>query len=81
MDAGFKATVVVVKEGVLSERYLGRTLDADLVRDMEAEGIDISGEAGEYHTFVSDGPIFSGAVDMAVRRRVLVDGHWFLDVS
>ncbi|MDY6796210.1 MAG: diphthine--ammonia ligase [Actinomycetota bacterium] len=81
IDAGFEATIVTVKEGVLPEEFLGKTLDADTVREMEKTGIDLSGEAGEYHTFVSDGPIFDTAVEIAVRRRVLVDGYWFLDVG
>lgn len=78
---GFKATIVVVKEGTLDRRFLGKTLDADVVLEIEEMGIDSSGEQGEYHTVVTDGPIFSAPLHLDMKRQVLRDGYWFLEVS
>ncbi|TVP75575.1 MAG: hypothetical protein EA352_07930 [Gemmatimonadales bacterium] len=38
--------------------WLGRVLDRALLDQMEARGIDLAGERGEYHTLVTDGPGF-----------------------
>jgi diphthine-ammonia ligase len=77
---GFEATIVTVNGEKLDRAYLGRVLDLDLVREFSALGIDPSGEAGEYHTVVTDGPIFSGPVRLEAGERVFHDGYWFLDV-
>lgn len=81
IDAGFTATVIAVKDGVLDEEFLGRTLTRDTVKEMEMAGIDASGEAGEYHTFVTDGPIFSEPIRLRTAGRVLRDGYWYLEVA
>ena len=39
--------------------FLGKTLNHELLKEINATGSDVCGENGEYHTFVYDGPIFS----------------------
>ena len=79
--AGFSATVIAIKGDVLHSGFLGRKLDMALVEEFEALGIDASGELGEYHTVVTDGPIFSAPIDLEHRKAVFRDGYWFLDVA
>jgi uncharacterized protein (TIGR00290 family) len=81
LRVGFRATIVSVKEGVLDRAFLGKTLDADLVDDLEKAGIDASGEEGEYHTAVTDGPIFTHPVPLRWREILSHGGYSFLDVS
>lgn len=81
LNAGFKATIVAVRENVLDRRFLGMTLDKALLQEFTDLGIDASGEAGEYHTVVTDGPIFSSPLLLEAKGENLFDGHWFLDVS
>ena len=81
LAAGFAARIVVVKESALDESFLGRTLDAGLVAEFEARGIDPSGENGEYHTVVTDGPVFSRPLGAAERGRACHDGYAFLDLE
>lgn len=81
LDAGFKATVVSVKEALLKPDYLGRTLDRNLIAEFEAQGIDACGENGEYHTVVTDGPVFSAPLKLEHKERVLRSGYWFLDLA
>ncbi len=78
---GFEATIVAVKEGVLDPETLGRRLTADLVQEFSRNGIDPSGEAGEYHTVVTGGPLFSTPLDLVKRGTVQKDGYLFLDVA
>jgi uncharacterized protein (TIGR00290 family) len=78
---GFKAIVVSVKDGTLGKRWLGRTLDRNMIAVFESSDIDPSGEAGEYHTCVVDGPLFSRPVRLEQGDSTLRDGYWFLDLS
>jgi len=81
VSQGFKAIVVSVKDGILGKRWLGRTLDRNMVAVFKSSGIDPSGEAGEYHTCVVDGPSFSHPVRFEQGDSTLRDGYWFLDLS
>lgn len=77
---GFEATIVTVNSEKLDQTYLGRVIDLDLIREFASLGIDPSGEEGEYHTVVTNGPVFSEPVRLATGERTLHDGYWFLDV-
>jgi uncharacterized protein (TIGR00290 family) len=78
---GFKATIIAVRQGVLDESFLGRILSEEAIQEIEDVGIDASGEAGEYHTVVTDGPIFSHPVHLEIGKQVYHDGCLLLDVS
>jgi diphthine-ammonia ligase len=59
IGAGFKATVVRTKLSILGKEWLGRELDNKFLADIQkVKGVDPCGEGGEYHTVVTDGPIF-----------------------
>lgn len=59
IDLGFVTILVTVNLSLgMREDDLGRTLDLDFVKELEARGIDPCGEGGEFHTTVIDGPIF-----------------------
>ena len=77
---GFKATIISVKQGTLSTDFLGQTIDTVFLEEIKNQGIDICGEKGEYHTVVTDGPIFSNAVPIKTQNQTLIDGYWFLEV-
>jgi uncharacterized protein (TIGR00290 family) len=80
IEHGFRALIVAVRDGVLPTELLGRELDAAALRELERAGVDLAGEAGEYHTVVVDGPPFRHPLEVAVGERVLRDGVWFADV-
>ncbi|HEX3043276.1 MAG TPA: diphthine--ammonia ligase [Bacillota bacterium] len=81
LNAGFKAVVVSIKEGVLDRKFLGRLLSFDLIQEFEAAGIDPSGEKGEYHTVVVDGPAFSFPVRIEFKEQEYHEGYWFQDLA
>jgi diphthine-ammonia ligase len=60
LDAGFEIRIIQVAAHGLDESWLGRTLDADALADLEAlndeYGVHILGEGGEFETLVTDGP-------------------------
>lgn len=81
LDAGYVAVVCGIKEGALEPEMLGRVLTRELVAEFEAAGIDASGELGEYHTVVIDGPAFRHPVALAAGPQIAYDGYRFLDLA
>lgn len=57
IELGFKAVVTCVDSEALDGGFVGRTFDERFLSGLP-EGVDPSGENGEFHTFVYDGPIF-----------------------
>ena len=81
IDAGFKAIVVSVKAKLLGQEWLGRQVDKKLVHELRQCGIDICGEAGEFHTFVYDGPVFKKPVRIGRTAVITRDDHLTLDIQ
>ncbi len=80
LDAGFRAVIMTVRDGILDRSLLGRALDRDLMAELDRAGVDLCGENGEYHTLVTAGPLFSSPLSVTLGPPVLHDGCWFLDV-
>jgi uncharacterized protein (TIGR00290 family) len=70
VDAGFEASLVCVDTTQLAATFAGRAFDADLLADLPAS-VDRCGERGEFHTFVSAGPIFDRPIPISVGEVVL----------
>lgn len=74
LDAGFAATLVAVEDDALGPEYAGMEYAEALERF--PDGIDPCGEDGEFHTFVTDGPVFDRAVPAAKGElTTLTDEH------
>ena len=80
----FRAVFSYVKKPWFTQDWLGIELNDDSLRRLckiNAEtGLDICGENGEYHTLVTDGPVFRQGIDISESQKVLGDGYWFLDL-
>lgn len=81
IQAGFKAQIVSLKDGLLPREFLGRTIDNSLINEMENYNVDPCGENGEFHTVVTDGPMFKRPVHVEFGNSVLSNGYWFADTS
>ena len=81
---GFEAIIVVAKADLFTEEWLGRKVDLDFLSHLsqleQKSDITLCGEAGEYHTFVIDGPLFKQRVEILEASTVLREGYWFLDI-
>jgi len=76
IDLGFKATVVRVNLGLLGKEFLGRSLDKEFVSELaRLENVDPCGERGEYHTLVTDGPLFNNRIEILETRNSTIE-HW-----
>jgi uncharacterized protein (TIGR00290 family) len=65
VEDGFRAVVCVVDTEQLEATFVGRCLDEDFLDDLPP-GVDPCGENGEFHSFVTHGPIFEHPVDVEV---------------
>lgn len=81
INLGFKAKIVSIKEEKMDKKYLGMNLSIDLIGEFESIGVDPAGEEGEFHTVVTDGPIFSAPIVLYHGDQSFHDGYWFLDVN
>lgn len=64
VQSGYKAVVVRVREDVLDETWLGKSLDEAFLQDVQRTTMCPMGESGEYHTFVYEGPLFSKRIHL-----------------
>lgn len=66
--ADFETIITAVAAEGFTEKWLGRKLDegciADLVKLHDKYKINISGEGGEYETFVMDAPLFKSKIEV-----------------
>lgn len=74
---GFKAIVVAAKR----REWLGREFDKRFVEGLQNSDIHPCGESGEYHTFVTNGPIFKRGIRVTESKEVYREGTWFLDIK
>ena len=79
IDRGFEATLTCVDLRVLDCAFAGRSFDTALLHDLPNR-IDPCGENGEFHTFVSGGPIFRRRVPVARGDVVRRESWCFCDL-
>ena len=80
IDGGLVAHVTCVDPRKLDRAFAGRRFDRALLADLPA-GVDPCGENGEFHTFVSAGPMFHEAVPIRTGEVVERDGFVFADMA
>jgi diphthine-ammonia ligase len=70
--SGLNPVIVAVAALGLDQKWLGRKLDREAIKELillkDKYGVNLSGEGGEYETFVLDGPLFK-------KRLVVRDFH------
>ena len=81
LDAGFVAHIKSVDKKYLDESFLGEALNDAIIRRIAATGADVCGENGEYHTFVSEGPIFRHPVQIELGEVIDLDTHAVIDIK
>ena len=77
LDEGIEAMIVSCNTQ-MGEHFLGKTLSAELVSELETLGVDVCGENGEYHTVVINCPLFKNRIELPQFTSVLHENYWFL---
>ena len=76
VSSGAKATIVTARAERLDRRWLGRTLSIDMLAEFDRLAVDPCGENGEYHTVVTDSPLFREPLQLEMGAQVLRSGCW-----
>ena len=79
IEGGIEAHLAVVDLKKLPAHFAGRRFDTALLTEFPA-GIDPCGENGEFHTFVSAGPMLARKIPVKVGETIERDGFAFADL-
>ena len=79
ISSGMEAHLAVIDLKKLSAAFAGRRFDAALLDALPA-GADPCGENGEFHSFVSAGPMLERKIAVSVGETVERDGFAFADL-
>jgi len=81
LETGGEAMIVTARAGFLDSSWLGRPLTLDLLTHFPRIGVDPCGENGEYHTLVTNSPLFQRPLQVRSAGHVLRSGCWALDIE
>lgn len=82
VDLGFNATVVKVNTKMLGEEWLGRELNNQFYDDItKLKNVDPCGEGGEYHTCITDGPLFKKQIKLLETDKTTKGDFGFLTIK
>jgi len=81
VSSGAEALIVTARAEYLDESWLGRPLRKEMLGELRRLGVDPCGERGEYHTVVTDTPLFSRPIRTRQLGRVSRSGCWALDLA
>jgi uncharacterized protein (TIGR00290 family) len=76
-----EAIIVTTRAALLDETWLGRPLRREMTAEFARLGVDPCGERGEYHTVVTNSPLFREPLALDVGIHVKREDCWALDVS
>ena len=79
LELGMKIHVISVDPAKLDPALTGLPYDADFIQRLP-EGVNRVGEMGEFHTFVSEGPMFSGRINVMPAQRFESEGYWYSEL-
>jgi diphthamide synthase (EF-2-diphthine--ammonia ligase) len=79
-NLGFETIVASGNQKLIDKKYIGRKMDRDFIEYLKSKNLDVCGESGEFHTFVTSGPLFQGTIEIADSAVTSWGGFWFLDV-
>jgi uncharacterized protein (TIGR00290 family) len=79
LEAGVRTRIVCLDPGKLPRALAGRLLDQALLDELPAD-VDPCGERGEFHTFVAEGPMLRGRIEVAPGEVVEREGLVYADL-
>jgi len=80
LGLGFETIIASGDKKLIGREWIGRKMDDAFIEHLKARNLDVCGESGEFHTFVTAGPLFKGKIDITRSEVVARDGFWFLQV-
>jgi uncharacterized protein (TIGR00290 family) len=81
LAAGFEAVIVTVRLDAVPEDFLGEIITPALVARLTSLGVDVCGEGGEFHTMVTDGPLFGQPIPYTAQGVRRIPGYAALGLA
>ena len=79
LQAGIETMIVSCNE-IMGKEFLGKILNENIIQELEALGVDVCGENGEFHTLVLNCPLFSQRINVAVSNKIKHENFWFTEL-
>jgi diphthine-ammonia ligase len=79
--SGADAIIVTARAEFFDATWLGRSLRREMLAELTRLGVDPCGERGEYHTVVTNSPLFSRPLTLETGARVERSGCWAMDLT
>jgi diphthine-ammonia ligase len=79
--SGSEAVIVTARCEHLDASWLGRSLRPEMLAEFARLGVDPCGERGEYHTVVTNTPLFTRPLTLRMAARVQRGNCWALDLT
>jgi uncharacterized protein (TIGR00290 family) len=79
IEAGFEAIIVTIKADLLDKNWLGYRIDKNFKHELN-ETIDPCGERGEFHTFVTNSPLFKKQIIISKTKQTRIEDRWLLEI-
>jgi diphthine-ammonia ligase len=80
LESGYKAIICRAQETQFQSFIIGEPLNKETKELFIKKGICVMGEAGEYHTFVLDGPLFKEQLCIVDSETIMNSGLWSLNI-
>ena len=76
IEAGIQTMIVSCNE-IMGEKFLGKYINASVIEELQSLKIDPCGENGEFHTLVTDCPLFHTPIKVEVTEKLMHEQYWF----
>ena len=80
ISLGFEAYITSVDPDKIPGRFVGQKYDQKFLNQLPSS-VDPCGENGEFHSFVTNGPIFKKPLEVVVGEIVSRDGFLYADIK
>lgn len=76
LDAGIESRIVSCNRQ-MGPTFIGRLLNKELIPQLEEVGVDVCGENGEFHTVVTNCPLFKESISLPAFEVMEHQEYWF----
>ena len=81
INMGYEAIIVSIKKNLIKKEWLGKKVDIKFFQYLKKNNIEICGEMGEYHTFITHFPEINKKISIKKFKPLLNGDYWFLNIT
>jgi len=81
LSSKIEAYIICANANIIDKYWVGKKFDKDFLNYAKKNKIDLCGEYGEFHTFVTSCPLFKGKITFADTEVCRKDDYWVLKVK